>query len=83
MKESAEAPPERPSPAELHRLLERGDGEALRRLVARHGEALLRDHLGGYRARLSRRSRRFWEALFDLPEQPPAAVVAAIWPLSQ
>lgn len=71
------------SPAGLHRLLEQGDGSSLRRVLARHGDGLLRDHLDRYRSRLSRRSRCFWEAVFDLPEHRPAAVVPAIWPLLQ
>jgi hypothetical protein len=72
-----------PHPSELHRLLEQGDASALRRVLADHGEALVRSHLDRYRSRLSRRSRRFWEALFDLPEQRPDDVAAAIWPLAQ
>ena len=82
---SGAAPPRAtlPTSAQLHRLLEVGDGAVLRATIAEFGIDLLRDHVNRFGPRLSRRSRRFWETLLDLPRQDAPALSAAIWPLAQ
>ena len=67
----------------IGRLLEEGEGEELRWLVAAVGEqalaAFVRDH--GGRA-LSRRSRAFWERVTGVAAAPPPPLAGELWPLA-
>lgn len=64
----------------IGRLLEDGDGEDLRWLVAEGGEAALAEWLERQGWRLSPRSRPFWELVLDrrAPDRPRPA--AELWP---
>ena len=68
--------------AGIGRLLEDGDGEDLRRLVAACGEARLvawLEERGG--RQLSRRSRAFWARVLRSEPSAPAPTAEALWPL--
>jgi hypothetical protein len=64
----------------IGRLLEEGDGEDLRWLVAEVGEAALAEWLARQGWRLSGRSRPLWELVLDrrAPARPRPA--ADLWP---
>jgi hypothetical protein len=67
----------------IGRLLEEGEGEELRWLLAAlGGQALgewLRAHGGTV---LSRRSRAFWSAVLGVPAPAPRELAAELWPLA-
>jgi hypothetical protein len=64
------------------RLLEVGDGEDLRWLLAHQGAANLTAFVTSEGWRLSRRSRRFWQSVLGAPETPAGELGPALWPLS-
>jgi hypothetical protein len=64
-------------------LLEEGDGDELRWLVAAIGPARVAEWVETHGARrLSRRSRAFWLRVLGLPPTGPAAVARELWPLA-
>lgn len=66
----------------IARLLEDGDEEDLRWLVATLGEPALAawfTRWGG--RRLSRRSRAFWRGVLGAEPSPPSPLAEALWPL--
>jgi hypothetical protein len=66
----------------IARLLEEGDGEDLRWLLAEVPESELRAWVARHGGRkLSRRSRAFWADVLGTPAGEPAAFAAAVWPL--
>ncbi len=64
------------------RLLEDGDEEDLRWLVATLGEAALARWFARWGGRrLSRRSRAFWRVVLGVEPPPPPPLAEALWPL--
>lgn len=63
------------------RLLEEGDGEDLRWLLAAVGEPAVADWLERQGERLSRRSLLFWELVLGRRAPRRPAVAGELWPL--
>lgn len=79
--------PEPPDPDEhadfvIERLLDEGDSADLRWLVARFGEARLRDWMTAHAdRRLTARSRALWSLALDVEATPAPPALRELWPL--